>query len=76
MSYRQAVSLSAMPWSWSSPHEYRVDLGWYGKPSGLASIALEGSALHLRNIARLERVDEILDWIQTEAGEPTTADRP
>ena len=46
-----------------------VDLGWYGKPSGLASIALEGSALHLRNIARLESVDEILDWIQTEAGE-------
>jgi predicted RNase H-like nuclease len=45
-----------------------VDLGWYGKPSGLASIALEGSALHLRNIARLESVDEILDWIQTEAG--------
>jgi predicted RNase H-like nuclease len=46
-----------------------VDLGWYGKPSGLASIALEGSALHLRNIARLESVDEILDWIQTEAGD-------
>jgi predicted RNase H-like nuclease len=46
-----------------------VDLGWYGKPSGLASIALEGSALRLRNIARLESVDEILDWIQTEAGD-------
>ena len=46
-----------------------VDLGWYGKPSGLASIALDGSALRLRNIARLESVDEILDWIQTEAGD-------
>jgi predicted RNase H-like nuclease len=45
-----------------------VDLGWYGKPSGLASIRLEGSELRLRNIARLESADEILDWIQTEAG--------
>ena len=45
-----------------------VDLGWYGKPSGLASIALEGSGLRLRHIARLEAVDEILGWIQSEAG--------
>ena len=45
-----------------------VDLGWYGKPSGLASMALEGSALRLRAVNRLESVDEILDWIQTEAG--------
>ena len=45
-----------------------VDLGWYGKPSGLASIALEGSGLHLRNIARLESADAILEWIQSEAG--------
>jgi len=44
-----------------------VDLGWYGKPSGLASISLEGSALRLRNSARLESVEEILCWIQTEA---------
>src|SRR5882762_1033980 len=45
-----------------------VDLGWYGKPSGLASIGLDGSGLRLRNIARLESVDEILGWIQSEAG--------
>jgi len=45
-----------------------ADLGWYGKPSGLASLALEGSALRLRAVTRLEDVDEILDWIQTEAG--------
>ena len=45
-----------------------VDLGWYGKPSGLASIRLEGSELRLRNIARLESADEILGWIQREAG--------
>jgi predicted RNase H-like nuclease len=45
-----------------------VDLGWYGKPSGLASIALEGVDLRLRSIARLEAVDEIVDWIRCEAG--------
>lgn len=45
-----------------------VDLGWYGKPSGLASIRLEGSNLHLGNIERLEGADEILDWIQSEVG--------
>ena len=45
-----------------------VDLGWYGKPSGLASIGLDGSGLRLRNIARLESVDEILRWVQSEAG--------
>ena len=44
-----------------------VDLGWYGKPSGLASLVLEGSVLRLRNVDRLESMDEILDWIQTEA---------
>jgi predicted RNase H-like nuclease len=45
-----------------------VDLGWYGKPSGLASIGLEGGELRLRSIARLEGLDEILDWIREEAG--------
>ena len=45
-----------------------VDLGWYGKPSGLASIRLEGSELRLHSIERLEAVDEILGWIQSEAG--------
>lgn len=44
-----------------------VDLGWYGKPSGLASIRLEGAELRLRNVARLESADEILEWIQAEA---------
>ena len=45
-----------------------VDLGWYGKPSGLASIALDGPTLRLRHIARLQAVDEIIDWIDAEAG--------
>jgi predicted RNase H-like nuclease len=44
-----------------------VDLGWYGKPSGLASIGLSGARLRLRNITRLEDADEILRWIQVEA---------
>ena len=45
-----------------------VDLGWYGKPSGLASIGLNGGELHLRNVTRLEGTDQILRWIQCEAG--------
>jgi predicted RNase H-like nuclease len=56
-----------------------VDLGWYGKPSGLASIefdALEYQAvlpasaperLRVRNIERLEALDKILAWIVAEA---------
>ena len=45
-----------------------VDLGWYGKPSGLASIRLEGPELHLQKVARLEAADEIVGWIETEVG--------
>jgi predicted RNase H-like nuclease len=48
-----------------------VDLGWYGKPSGLASMVLEGETLRLQKIARIESVDEILGWIETEAGSGT-----
>jgi predicted RNase H-like nuclease len=44
-----------------------VDLGWYGKPTGLASLRMAGSGLHLRKIARLQAVEEILQWIQSEA---------
>lgn len=46
----------------------RVDLGWYEKPSAIASIELDGAALRLRRVARLETVDEILDWMLFEAG--------
>lgn len=45
-----------------------VDLGWYGKPSGLASIAKGSQGLHLRKVIRLENSDQILRWIQMEAG--------
>ena len=45
-----------------------VDLGWDGKPSGLASISWDGRALTLRRIARLSDRAEILGWILREAG--------
>jgi predicted RNase H-like nuclease len=45
-----------------------VDLGWYGKPSGLASIGINSNGLCLRSATRLENSGEILRWIDTEAG--------
>src|SRR5271154_720126 len=45
-----------------------VDLGWYGKPSGLASVGISRDGLYLRDLTRLENSDEIYRWIQTEAG--------
>ena len=45
-----------------------VDLGWYGKPSGLASIAIDREGLSLRDVTRLEGTDDILRWIKSEAG--------
>lgn len=48
-----------------------VDLGWYGRPSGLASIGVDAEGLNLRTVARIEKVEEILDWIQSEAGSGT-----
>jgi predicted RNase H-like nuclease len=45
-----------------------VDLGWYGKPSGLASLEWDGRELIQRKLGRLERQDEILGWIDSETG--------
>lgn len=45
-----------------------VDLGWYGKPSGLASLEWSGGELIQRKLDRLERPDEILGWIDSETG--------
>lgn len=45
-----------------------VDLGWYGKPSGLASIRLSTEGLQLHKIDRIQPPDEILRWIRAEAG--------
>jgi predicted RNase H-like nuclease len=52
-----------------------VDLGWYGKPSGLASIAAGPQGLSLRNLTRIEGRDDILRWIesQTETGSAVVA---
>lgn len=46
-----------------------VDLGWYAKPSGLASIATNGDGLYLRELTRLQNTDDILAWIQSQAGD-------
>ena len=48
-----------------------VDLGWYGKPSGLASIYLADTELDVRHVTRLQDADEILHWIECEAGSNT-----
>lgn len=45
-----------------------VDLGWYGKPSGLASIGPTEGGLSLQSITRLEHPNEILRWIEFHAG--------
>jgi len=45
-----------------------VDLGWYGKPTGLASLGYTGEQLHLRSLTRLEHPDEIFRWIESEVG--------
>ena len=45
-----------------------VDLGWYGKPSGLASIAIDREGPSLRDVTRLAATDDILRWIKSEAG--------
>jgi predicted RNase H-like nuclease len=45
-----------------------VDLGWYGKPTGLAAIEPISGGLRLRSLTRLEPVDEIMAWIETETG--------
>lgn len=46
-----------------------IDLGWYGKPSGLASIGIENGELRQHRIDRLEATEDILEWIRSEAGE-------
>jgi predicted RNase H-like nuclease len=45
-----------------------VDLGWYGKPSGLASLGFTQDGLSLQAVTRLEHQDEILHWIGVQAG--------
>lgn len=46
-----------------------IDLGWYGKPTGLASLAFDGDRFRLKSLARLEATADILDWVRQEADE-------
>jgi len=48
-----------------------IDLGWYGKPSGLAAFRCSGGGLELSNIARVQDEKEILRWIGENAGAGT-----
>lgn len=45
-----------------------MDLGWYGKPSVLALIGLTDGGLYLQRVTRLEHSNEILHWIELQAG--------
>ena len=45
-----------------------VDLGWYGKPSGLAVFRWVGRKLRLGDVTRLPDKQDILDWIAKTAG--------
>jgi predicted RNase H-like nuclease len=45
-----------------------IDLGWYGKPTGLASLELTGRELSQRKLDRLQPLGEIFDWIVSEVG--------
>jgi predicted RNase H-like nuclease len=46
-----------------------IDLGWYGKPSGLASLILTDNGLALRSLTRIENPEDILHWTRTETGD-------
>lgn len=45
-----------------------VDLGWYGKPSGLAVLRWVGRKLNLGDVTRLRDEQDILNWIARTAG--------
>ncbi len=46
-----------------------IDLGWYGKPTGLASLVFDGDHLKLKSITRIEATAEILAWVREQAGD-------
>jgi predicted RNase H-like nuclease len=45
-----------------------VDLGWYGKPSGLASIEQTEGGLKLKSVDRIEGHSQVIEWVVREAG--------
>lgn len=46
-----------------------IDLGWYGKPSGLASIGIVEGRLRLLGLDRIAGQDQILAWVAREVGD-------
>jgi predicted RNase H-like nuclease len=48
-----------------------VDLGWYGKPSGLAVFRWDGRGLRLGDVTRIQDEEEIRGWIAKKAGAGT-----
>ncbi len=50
-----------------------VDLGWYGKPAGLAWLVWDGERLRQRESARLQGEDAIARWIAERAGDGPAA---
>ena len=54
-----------------SPAFIGVDLGWYGKPTGLAAFRWIDRALQLADVARVEKEKHILDWIVEKTGAST-----
>lgn len=51
------------------PRFLGIDLGWYGKPSGVASIELTGDRLSQRRIGRPASTAELLGWIDDESAD-------
>lgn len=45
-----------------------VDLGWYGKPSGVALIRLEAGHLKLASVDRVQGNDAVLAWLSSTMG--------
>jgi predicted RNase H-like nuclease len=46
-----------------------VDLGWYGKPSGLAALTGSGTELRLSAVARVRGIPETMQWIHSQTGD-------
>ena len=42
-----------------------VDLGWYGKPTGLAALNWSGKELTLIEVTRIEESSAIANWTQS-----------
>ncbi len=46
-----------------------IDLGWQGKPSGVACLEEQGGVLRLVSLDRLATIPEVLAWVKREAGQ-------